>query len=148
MDEDPPSGLRDPADVVVLIVDDEPDIRLLIEHVLQKEGFKTVCAVDGNDAFEKLEPRAPDLIFLDLMMPGQSGYEFLRQLQGTQHARVPVVIATARDLDSTTVAVILQEANVIEFFTKPFQWPLILNAIHGRLHTLRPSPRQRDRPEA
>ena len=141
-----PPGLRNPADFLVMIVDDEADIRLLVEHAIQKEGFRTVTAADGNDAFAKLEPRAPDLIFLDLMMPGQSGYEFLRQLQGTQHARIPVVIATARDLDASTVAVILQEANVIEFFSKPFQWNLILAAIHARLRTLRPSPRQHDKP--
>ena len=147
MDEFPPAPLANPADLLVLIVDDEADIRTLVEYNLKKEGFQTVSAVDGLDALAKLEPRAPDLIFLDLMMPGQSGYEFLRHLQSAGHSRIPIVIATARSLDSTTVAVILQEANVVEFFTKPFNWPLILAAIHKRLKTLRPSPRLRDRPE-
>jgi CheY-like chemotaxis protein len=140
----PPPG--NPADFLVLIVDDEADIRTLVEYNLKKDGFQTVSAINGLDAMAKLEPRAPDLIFLDLMMPGQSGYEFLRHLQSAGHSHIPIVIATARSLDSTTVALILQEGNVIEFFTKPFNWPLILGAIHKRLKTLRPSPRLKDRP--
>ena len=129
-----------------MIVDDDSDIRYLVEHNLKKEGFLTVSAVDGLDAFAKMKPREPDMIFLDLMMPKQSGYEFLRHLQSEGHARIPIVIATARALDATTVADILREANVVEFFTKPFNWPLIVNAIHKRLNTQRPSPRQRDQP--
>jgi two-component system phosphate regulon response regulator PhoB len=148
MAEEFPSTLRNPADLLVMIVDDEADIRTLVEYNLQKEGFQTVSAVDGLDATAKLEPRAPDMIFLDLMMPGQSGYEFLRHLQGTEHARIPILIATARTLDSSTVASILQEANVVDFFTKPFQWARIFTAIHKRLNTLRPSPRQHNRPDA
>ena len=146
MDEAFPSRLANPADLLILIVDDEEDIRTLVDINLRKEGFQTVSAVDGIDAISKLEPRAPDLIFLDLMMPGQSGYEFLRHLQGSGHSRIPVVVATARSLDTSTVAVILQEGNVVEFFTKPFNWPKILDAMHKRLKTLRPSPRQRDKP--
>jgi two-component system response regulator VicR len=145
MDEAFPSQQVSPSDLLLMIVDDEEDIRTLVEINLKKEGFQTVCAVDGLDAISKLEPRAPDLIFLDLMMPGQSGYEFLRHLQGAGHGRIPVVIATARSLDSSTIAVILQEGNVVEFFTKPFDWPKILNAVHKRLNTVRPSPRLRDK---
>jgi two-component system OmpR family response regulator/two-component system alkaline phosphatase synthesis response regulator PhoP len=148
MEEAFPAVPRKPADFVILVIDDEDDIRLLIDYTLKKEGFQTVLAANGNEAFAKLEARAPDMIFLDLMMPGQSGYEFLRHLQGTQYARIPVVIATARMLDTSTVAVILQEANVVEFFAKPFQWPLILSSIHTRLNTERPAPRPRDKPSA
>ena len=135
MDEAAPMPLNNPADCLIMIVDDDTDIRLLVDISLKKEGFETICAVDGNDALAKLEPRAPDLIFLDLMMPGQSGYEFLRSLQGMPYAAVPIAIATARALDPSTVAVIRQEANVVEFFTKPFNWPKILAAIHARLRT-------------
>jgi CheY-like chemotaxis protein len=148
MDEAFPARQLNPADLLLMIIDDEEDIRTLVEINLKREGFKTVSAVDGRDAISKLEPRAPDLIFLDLMMPGQSGYEFLRHLQGSGHGRIPVVIATARSLDSTTIAVILQEGNVVEFFTKPFNWPQILDAIHKRLNTLRPSPRLRDKSDS
>jgi CheY-like chemotaxis protein len=148
MAEDFPARLIDPADLLVMIVDDEEDIRDIVEITLKKEGFQTVCAVDGLDAVSKLEPRAPDLIFLDLMMPGQSGYEFLRHLQGAGHGRIPVVIATARSLDSSTVSIILQETNVVGFFAKPFNWPDILDAIHTRLKTLRHTPGIGETPEA
>jgi CheY-like chemotaxis protein len=145
MGEESPPPLRDPKDFLILIVDDVEDIRTLVELSLMKEGFQTVSAVDGVDAFSKVSLRAPDLIFLDLMMPGQSGYEFLRQLQGTEHARIPIIIATARSLDASTVETLLQEGNVVEFFTKPFRWPKILSTIHARLKTRPPSPRQRDK---
>ena len=140
MEEAFPARPRVPADFLVMIVDDDADIRYLVEHNLKKEGFLTVTAVDGFDANAKLEPRVPDLIFLDLMMPGQSGYEFLRHLQGSGHARIPIVIATARALDSTTVEDLLREANVVEFITKPFNWPLIINAICKRLNIQRQAP--------
>ena len=136
---------RNPADFLIMIVDDEADVRLLVEFNIKKEGFQTICAINGLDALEKLEPRVPDLIILDLMMPSQSGYEFLRHLQGTGHAGIPVFIATARSLDSSTVDVIRQESNVVEFFTKPFNWPLFVGAIHRRLKTARTSPRARPR---
>jgi CheY-like chemotaxis protein len=135
-----------PADKLVMIVDDEADVRLLVEFNVKKEGFQTVCAINGLDALQKLEPRAPDLIILDLMMPSQSGYEFLRNLQSAGHGTIPVVIATARSLDSSTVDVIRQESNVVEFFTKPFNWPLFVGALHKRLKTARSSPRAKDRP--
>lgn len=137
MEEAFPSRPRSAAEFLVMIVDDDADIRFLVEHHLKKEGFRTVVAVDGLDAFAKMKPREPDLIFLDLMMPNQSGYEFLRRLQGEGHARIPIVIATARSLDASTVTVIRQEANVVEFFTKPFNWPLIVAAIHKRFNLQR-----------
>jgi CheY-like chemotaxis protein len=136
---------RNPADFLVMIVDDEADVRLLVEFNIKKEGFQTICAINGLDALAKLEPRAPDLIILDLMMPSQSGYEFLRELQGAGHGGIPVFIATARSLDSSTVDVIRQESNVVEFFTKPFNWPAFVGAIHKRLKTARSSPRSRPR---
>ncbi len=128
-----------------MVVDDEADIRLLLEFNLKKEGFQTVSAVDGVDALAKLSARLPDLIILDLMMPKQSGYEFLRNLQAAGHGRLPVFIATARSLDSSTVDVIRQESNVVEFFTKPFNWPAFAGAVHARLGTVRPSPRAHPR---
>jgi DNA-binding response OmpR family regulator len=135
-----PSRQRSPAEFLVMIVDDDAEIRMLIEYNLKKEGFQTVCAVDGREAFAKLDPREPDFIILDLMMPGQSGYEFLRHLQSSGHARIPIAIATARSLDSSTVSVILQEANVVEFFEKPFNWPRIIAAIGKRLGIQREAP--------
>jgi len=137
MDAEP----RNPADFLIMIVDDEADVRLLVDFNIKKEGFKTITAVNGLDALAKMEPNAPNLIILDLMMPSQSGYEFLRAMQAAGHGSVPVFIATARSLDSSTIEVIRQESNVVEFFTKPFNWPLFVGAIHKHLKTARQSPR-------
>ncbi len=147
MDEFPPAPPGNPADFLIMVVDDEEDIRLLVELNLKKEGFQTLTAVDGVDALAKLEPRAPDLIFLDLMMPGQSGYEFLRHLQGSGHSRHPGLHRDrplARLLDRGRHAPGGERRRVL--LAKPFNWPKILDAMHKRLKTLRPSPRQRDKP--
>jgi len=139
-----PAG--NPADKLVMIVDDEADVRLLIEFNIKKDGFATITASNGLDALAKLEPRLPDLIILDLMMPQQSGYEFLRALQGAGHGGIPIFIATARSLDTSTIQVIRQESNVVEFFTKPFNWTAFVGAIHAHMKTARPSPRAANRP--
>jgi CheY-like chemotaxis protein len=144
MSPDAPAG--NPAERLIMIVDDEADVRLLIEFNVKKEGFQTITASHGLDALAKIEPRTPDLVVLDLMMPQQSGYEFLRALQAAGHGGIPIFIATARSLDTSTIQVIRQESNVVEFFTKPFNWPTFVGAIHKHLKTVRPSPRTANRP--
>ena len=136
---------QSPADKLVMIVDDEADVRLLIEFNIKKEGFRTVTAVNGLDALAKVKLSLPDLIVLDLMMPAQSGFEFLREMQAQGHGSVPVLIATARSLDSSTVQVIRQESNVVDFFNKPFDWPRFIGVLHQRLGTQRGSPRAKER---
>jgi two-component system response regulator MprA len=144
MEEAPAPASGNPADYLVMIVDDDPEMRMLTEMRLQKEGFKTVCGSDGLDAFEKFAARVPDVILLDLMMPRQSGYEFLRHIQSEGHGRIPVFILTARTLDSSTVDMLRQEANVVDFFTKPVNWAMCFAAIHRKLNTVGKSHRARD----
>ncbi|MDE2142556.1 MAG: response regulator [Elusimicrobia bacterium] len=144
MEDAAPSPSGNPADRLVMIVDDDEDMRMLTEMKLQKEGFKTVCGTDGLDAFAKFSVKVPDLILLDLMMPRQSGYEFLRHIQSEGHGGIPVFIVTARALDASTVDMLRQEANVVDFFTKPINWPMCFAAIHRKLNTLGKSHRARD----
>ena len=84
------------ANPTILVVDDEPDVVMLIERTLKAEGFDVVTAYDGIGAVDLVLSSKPDLVLLDLMMPMMSGYEVCEQIKGnpeTQH--VPVVCLTS-----------------------------------------------------
>jgi CheY-like chemotaxis protein len=80
----------------VLVVDDEAGARRALMRLLAQEGYETVGAGDGGEALRALGARAPDVILLDLMMPGMDGLELLEALQGhPQWKALPVVVLTA-----------------------------------------------------
>jgi CheY-like chemotaxis protein len=128
-------ALGAPGDKLVLVVDDDPLIRDLLELTLGAAGFKVALAVNGQDAAAKLDKAEPQLIITDLMMPGQGGFEFMRTLPGAGAGRVPVVVITASQLDASTVAMMKQEANVVEFFAKPIKMNALILALHKHLKT-------------
>jgi DNA-binding response OmpR family regulator len=99
----------------ILVVDDEPNIRELCRLYLEQEGFTVEEAVDGQDALQKAGALKPDLMVLDVMMPGKSGFEVCKELapQG-----IPVLMLTARtdELDR----VLGLELGADDYLTKPF----------------------------
>ena len=81
----------------VLIVDDEPDFAQMIKMRLEANSFEVVTANDGMEGLKKAEAEAPDLILLDVMMPGMDGLEVLKKLRETKTTRLtPVVMLTAK----------------------------------------------------
>jgi CheY-like chemotaxis protein len=81
--------------VKILVVDDEHDVRTFLSGVLEREGYSTIVAADGVEAFELLEREKPDLVILDLQMPNQTGTDFYRRL--THHhemAETPVIVVS------------------------------------------------------
>ncbi|MCU0725752.1 MAG: response regulator [Planctomycetes bacterium] len=84
----------------VLVVDDEPDVRRYLAAILEDAGFAVDTAADGDAALALVEKRAPDLISLDLVMPGKSGIRFLHALRRKKDwARIPVLIVTGHAKD-------------------------------------------------
>lgn len=133
--------LAAPSEKLVLVVDDDENVRSFIEMSATMEGFQVVTAVNGLDATAKLAQRDADLIITDLMMPGQGGYEFLRSLQGSGAGRIPIFVVTGSALDTSTVAMIRQEANVVEFVSKPINIVKFIGNLHKYLKTTPSSPR-------
>src|ERR1700728_4373990 len=81
----------------VLIVDDEKDIVDLVAYNLARNGYDTVTASDGNDALDSASKNIPDLIILDLMLPGIDGMEVARRLKSdARTASIPIVMLTAK----------------------------------------------------
>jgi CheY-like chemotaxis protein len=83
----------------LLLVDDEVAVHQMVEQELTKEGYVVECVSSGEEALERAERTPPDLIILDLMMPGMSGFELAERLrQNPTTANIPIVVLTAKDL--------------------------------------------------
>ena len=84
----------------VLFADDDPGMRAIVSLNLQAEGFEVTAVEDGDDALREAERLLPDLIVLDVMMPGRDGFEVLRALKAqTETCAIPVVLLTAKATD-------------------------------------------------
>ncbi len=102
----------------ILIVDDEIKDRKLLEVLLRHEGYLTRCAESGEEALTSIAQQAPDLILLDVMMPGMNGYELARTLKGNAAtANIPIVMVTTQKDRSARLAGL--KAGAEEFLTKP-----------------------------
>lgn len=122
---------------LVLVVDDDDGIRELLSLLISKEGYRVETAEDGAVAQRKALALKPDLIVLDLMLPRYGGFELLRVLQGTEVARVPIIVVTGRYTDRSTADMIRQESNVIELLEKPLKTPNFLTAMRRVLRPIR-----------
>lgn len=136
MEEDQIFG--SPADKLVLLVDDDESLLDLMAHVVKKDGFRLDRAVDGLEALKKVEALHPDLLVLDMMLPGMGGYEVVRQMQALGFANVPVIIVTGRQMDRQSIDLIRQESNVAEFLEKPVRPVMLVSLIHRLLKTQPP----------
>ncbi|MGO4497429.1 response regulator transcription factor [Paenibacillus sp. 2RAB27] len=123
----------------IMIVDDEPKIIRFIAANLKSLGFETVACQSGAEALEKMEAVDPDLILLDLMMPGMDGFEVLRRLRA--YSSVPVIMLTARSNGADKVQGLNLGAD--DYLTKPFSLDELfarVNAVLRRLDGRMPSP--------
>jgi len=117
------NGLR------VLIVDDEEDICELIRTPLEEEGFSVIVSHNGIDAWKKLETRPPDLVLLDLMLPGINGIDFCKKLK--EKYDIPVIVITART--GETDAVLSLEMGADDYIRKPFHLRELIARVRAKL---------------
>ena len=103
----------------VLIVDDDPSNRETLVSILEPEGYNLVTAADGYQAVEQANAAQPDVVLLDVMMPGMNGFEVCRSIRSqTQLAEVPIVFLTALDDQQSLLSGL--ESGADDFITKPF----------------------------
>ena len=103
----------------VLVVDDEPDVLLLCRLNLQQRGHELLEAAEGSSALRLARERRPDVIVLDLMLPGMNGYEVLETLQRDEGtAKIPVLVLTAKSLRADRER--SHGLGAAAFLTKPF----------------------------
>ncbi len=101
---------------LVLVVEDEPNLREPLVYLLEKEGYEVIEAEDGNQAVDVFRRKNPDLVLLDLMLPGMSGNEVCRLIR--QESQVPIIMITAKDTEIDKVVGL--EIGADDYITKPY----------------------------
>ncbi len=123
----------------ILIVDDEVDIANSIQYVLSQEGFNTYLAHDGLRALEMYEKDRPDLVILDLMMPGIDGYELCRRVRAIDK-KTPILMLTARTSEIDTVVGLELGAN--DYIAKPVRLRELVARVKANLRETPDAQRQ------
>jgi phosphate regulon transcriptional regulator PhoB len=122
----------------VLVVEDEPDIRNLIVHHLARDGFRCRTAASGAEALTQVRTAAPDLVVLDLMLPGMDGLEVCRRLRGDPStAAVPIIMLTAKADEVDRIVGL--EMGADDYVPKPFSPKELVARVRAVLRRARPA---------
>lgn len=114
----------------ILIVEDEPSLIFTLQDTLENEGYQTFIAEDGDNAVEIVKREDPDLMVLDLMLPGMSGYDVCKKVRSMNYT-FPIIILTAREQEIDKVTGLNIGAD--DYMTKPFGVKELLARIQARL---------------
>lgn len=123
----------------LLVVDDERPIADILKFTLEKEGYQVVCAYDGDEAVRLVESEKPDLILLDVMLPGRDGMDVCRTVR--QSFDMPIIMLTAKDSELDKVLGL--ELGADDYVTKPFSARELVARV--KAHLRRQKPKQADR---
>jgi DNA-binding response OmpR family regulator len=121
----------------VLIVDDEPNIVLSLEFLLRQQGYEVSVAPNGEEALAAAARQPPDLVVLDVMLPGLDGFEVCRRLrERPEHADLRILLLTARGRDAERVRGLEEGADA--YVTKPFSTRELMKTVAELLERPRP----------
>ena len=122
----------------VVVVDDDRQIRGFIKMVLELEGFRVLTAADGESAIAVFETESPDLMLLDIMMPGMDGYTVCRRVR--QFSQLPIIMVTAMGDDAKVVAGL--EAGADDYVVKPVSAAQLVARVEAVLRRSTPPQKQ------
>lgn len=131
---------------LVLVVDDEPDIRELVRVNLEQAGHRVVTAADGSEALARVREETPDALFLDVRMPGVDGWAVLEELKAASFgdvSEIPVFMVTAADEAESRLRGGIEGA--LQYITKPFDPRDLVDALDRTLQPSAPSEREQRR---
>jgi len=104
----------------ILVADDEEHLGFMVKFKLEKSGYDVTWKMDGNEAFQEIQTNKPDLIILDVMMPGMTGYEVLEKIKADSGLKnIPVIMLTAKGQETDVVKGI--EMGASDYMIKPFR---------------------------
>jgi two-component system phosphate regulon response regulator PhoB len=116
----------------ILVVDDEEDILELLRFNLTKEGFAVVCAASGEEALKSALAQRPDLVLLDLLLPGMDGLEVARRLKKEDATKeIPIIMVTAKGEEADIVTGL--EVGAEDYITKPFSRKVLIARVRAVL---------------
>ena len=117
---------------LVLIVDDSPTEQHVLTQVLEKNGFETLVASDGEEAITVAANSQPDLILMDVVMPGMNGFQATRQLaRNPDTSAIPVVMVTSKDQETDRIWGLRQGA--VDYLMKPVKQDELLAAVRASI---------------
>lgn len=120
----------------ILIVEDEKDIVKMLEYNLKKEGFRVITAYDGEDAIDLATREHPDIVLLDLMLPGMDGLEVCKSLKAQNKSKdIPIIMLTAKSQEADKVLGL--ELGADDYVTKPFSPRELLARIKAVLRRIK-----------
>ncbi|MBE9472096.1 MAG: response regulator, partial [Chloroflexi bacterium] len=122
----------------ILVVDDEPQIVRFVRAYLEDAGYRVVTASDGQEALFVARHEKPDLVILDLMMPGMDGWDFIRRYR--RERDTPVIVLTARVEESDQVLEL--ELGADDYVTKPVKPRVLIARVRALLRRAHPTPPQ------
>jgi len=126
----------------ILVIDDEKDLIELVRYNLEKDGFDVIAATDGQSGLEVVKKHRPDLVVLDLMMPGLDGLQVCQQLRADPRAgRIPVIMLTAKATEADRIVGL--ELGADDYITKPFSPREVLARVKAVLRRSTPAADQR-----
>ncbi|PID41805.1 MAG: DNA-binding response regulator [Gammaproteobacteria bacterium] len=116
----------------IAIIEDEPDILDMLVYNLNRAGFDTISSPDGKEGLKLIQETGPDLILLDLMLPGLSGFELCKKLKSAPETRhTPIIMVTARGEETDIVKGL--ETGADDYVTKPFKSKELIARINAAL---------------
>jgi DNA-binding response OmpR family regulator len=115
----------------ILIVDDETDLREMLHLMICKEGFETLTAEDGDDFLRKIDDFQPDLVTLDVMMPGLTTREILDKLKEKKTKPKIILLTVVRYSEEEKQK--LHQMGIVDYVTKPFELDNLINTIHDHI---------------
>lgn len=127
------STVKEHNDPLVLIADDDPSIRLLLRHAMEKDGYKVIEVVNGTEAIKATEKYHPDLILMDAVMPLMDGFNATSTLMEMEEfSDIPVLMITALDDDRSVAKAFISGA--LDYITKPVNWSVLKHRVRRMLH--------------
>lgn len=121
-------------DKTLLIADDNPQIVDILETYAKRDGYRVIRAGDGNEAMEAYRREAPDLLLLDVMMPGKDGYAVCREIRASSNT--PVILVTARGEDADRIMGL--DIGADDYIVKPFSPAEVMARVRAVLRRLAP----------
>ncbi len=116
----------------ILVVEDEPTYRDMLEFNLKRDGYKVTTTADGPSALAAFDKAEPDLVLLDLMLPGMSGNEVCRKIR--QESNIPIIMLTAKDAEIDKVVGL--EIGADDYVTKPYSYRELVARIRAILRRI------------
>ena len=124
----------------ILVIDDDPDIHVAVKSVLESKAYQVITALDGDEGLRKVVDERPDLIILDVIMPGKTGFEVCRELKTDPKyhffSEIPVLLLTVYPDDREKMHLSMREGMLMEaedYLHKPFDPTELLNRVEDLL---------------